>query len=178
MRDSDKPDPLELQNLGAFARVDGFVKIGDFEGSAKGQGHDGWSTLVGLRLDVQRATGSFIGSDKAVGSVQFAPIAVRKFIDGASPKVFKSCLDGRKHPKVQIHVTRTIGGKPQVAVEIELEEVNVSAYRVDDGAVVAEEEPATDTTELRFHKMTYTVHKFDQSGNSQGKVQETYTVGS
>lgn len=163
-----------------FARVAGFVKIGDFEGSATAAGHEGWSPLVGLRLGAERVTGSFISSDKAVGSVSFDAIAVHKVIDGSSVKAFKACLDGRKLPKVQIHVTTTIAGKPCVTFECELEDVNVSAYGIGDavGDAIDAALTPTDTVEFRFHKLTMTVNKFDATGASKGKVQESYTVGS
>ena len=165
---------------GRFSRVAGFVKVGDFEGSATAEGHEGWSTLVGLRFGAERVTGSFISSDKAVGSVSCDAVAVHKFIDPSSVKSFKACIDGRKLPKVQIHVTTTIAGKPRVTFECELEDVNVSAYGIGDALDDAADGALapTDTVEFRFHKITLTVNKFDSAGASKGKVQESYTVGS
>lgn len=165
---------------GRFARVEGFVKIGDFEGSATAEGHEGWTSILGLQLGVERITGSFISSDKAVGSVLFDSIAVLKLIDAVSAKAFKSCLDGRKIPKVQIHVLTMLAGKPRVTLELELEEVNISGYAIGDsaeGRSASGLEPS-DTVEFRFHKVTMTVNKFDSTGASKGKVQEAYTVGS
>jgi len=165
---------------GRFSRVTGFVKVGDFEGSAAAEGHEGWSVLVGLRFGAERVTGSFISSDKAVGSVSCDAVAVHKFIDPSSVKSFKACIDGRKLPKVQIHMTTTIAGTPRVTFECELEDVNVSAYGIGDsldGAADGALTP-TDTVEFRFHKMTLTVNKYDSAGASKGKVQESYTVGS
>lgn len=165
---------------GRFARIDGFVRVGDFEGSATADGHEGWSNVLGLRLGVERVTGSFISSDKSVGSVRFDSIAVLKVIDASSVKAFKACIDGRKIPKVQIHVLTTLGGKPRVTLEIELEDVNVCGYEIGgslDGQSPMGLEP-TDVVEFRFHKVTMTVNKFDATGGSKGKVQEAYTVGS
>lgn len=163
-----------------FARVAGFVKIGDFEGSATTAGHEGWSPLVGLRLGARRVTGSFISSDKAIGSVSFDTVAVLKSIDPASVKAFKACLDGRKLPKAQIHVTTTIAGAARVTFECDLEDVNVSGYGIGDSIVEQGSGvlSPTDTVEFRFHKITLTVNKFDATGASKGKVQESYTVGS
>jgi len=165
---------------GRFARVAGFVKVGDFEGSATGQGHEGWSTLLGLRLGVERVAGSFISSDKSVGSVSFDAVAVHKLIDASSVKAFKACLDGRKLPKVQIHVTTTIAGKPRVTFQCDLDDVNVSAYGIGDTVDDAANDALapSDYVEFRFHKATLTVNKYDATGISQGKVQESYTVGS
>lgn len=163
-----------------FAAIDGFVKIGDFEGSATGQGHDGWSCLRGMRLCVERTTGSFISSDKAVGSVRFESIAVLKTIDGTSPKVFKACIEGKKIPKVQVHVVTIVAGKPFVTLEIELEDVNVSGYAISDsaGCPAPAGPDALDEVDFRCHKIKFTVNKYDEKGGSKGKVQEEYTVGS
>lgn len=179
MRDPlDPPGPPTLSDPGAFARLDGFVKIGDFEGMSAAQGHEGWSPLVGLRMNVERITGSFVTSDKAVGSVQFDPIGVVKPLDTASPKTLKASLDGRKIPKVSIHVVTMLNGKPLVTTEIDLEDVNVSAYRVCQAVSATGQVQATDVAEFRFHKLTVTVHKTDAAGMSKGKVQESYTFGS
>lgn len=178
---ADDPDNASQSGgAGRFAAIDGFVKIGDFEGSATSHGHEGWSCLRGMRLCVERTTGSFISSDKAVGSVRFESIAVLKSIDGTSPKAFKACIEGKKIPKVLVHVVNVVAGKPAVTAEIELEDVNISGYAISDsaGCPAPSGPDALDEVDFRCHKIKYTVNKYDEKGGSKGKVQEEYTVGS
>ena len=57
-RSSDSDRPPWVQGGPVLSSVEGFVKIGDFEGPAEDSKHQGWSVLLGLHVSVARTTGS------------------------------------------------------------------------------------------------------------------------
>ena len=176
-RSSDSDRPPWVQGGPVLSSVEGFVKIGDFEGPAEDSKHQGWSVLLGLYVSVALTTGSFITSGQQVGSTQVWHVIVAKRCDGATPKTFKHCATGQKIPKVQIHICSEIAGKPQVTTEIELSDVQVARNEIGGAAGL----PAEEQMELvgfAFGKIAWTFNKMDSQAASQGKVSESYTVGS
>ena len=161
----------------ALSPVEGFVKIGDFEGAADDPQHQGWSPLFGLHAVVSRATGSFIGSSQQVGSTRFGDVTVAKRFDGASPKSQQACASGQKLQKVQIHVCSEVGGKPRVTTEIELSDVLVTRHEVA-GVAGLGNSLQMELVSFAFGKIAWTFNKMDAKGTAQGKVAESFTVGS
>ena len=160
---------------GPFTRVDGFAKIGDFEGSADDPQHAGWSPIIGLHASVVRSSGSFITSGQPVGSTRFSPVTIAKPFDGSSPKSQKACATGQKLSKVQLHVCTEVGGKPRVTTEIELTDVLVCRHEVGSVPNLAADQ-AVELVSFAFGKIAWTFNKLDAKGGSQGKVSESHTV--
>ncbi len=164
----------------------GFVKIGDFEGGSADSQHVGWSDIIGLDCEITRKIGSFIKSQNAVGSTELSDVCVVKMVDGATPKIQKACATGQKLSKVTIHVISAINGQSKVTLEYELQDAIVAKYGI--GSWAASEEGAMTGRQpggmpvervcFSFAKVSWTFHKMDAAGNSQGKIQESYTVGS
>jgi type VI secretion system Hcp family effector len=167
-----------LERLGSviLSPVEGFVKIGDFEGAADDPQHQGWSPLLGLHAAVTRATGSFISSSQQVGSTRFSDVTVAKCFDGASPKSQQACASGQKLQKVQIHVCSEVGGKPRVTTEIELSDVLVTRHEVT-GVTGLGDGRQMELVSFAFGKISWTFNKMDGKGTAQGKVAESFTVG-
>jgi type VI secretion system Hcp family effector len=164
----------------------GFIKIGDLEGGSADVQHVGWSDIVGLDCEITRKIGSFIKSQNPVGSTELSDVCVVKLIDGSTPKIQKACASGQKLPKVVIHVISVVNGQSKVTLEYEIHDVIVSQYAIGSRAS-AEGNSSTNRHEdgrplervcFSFAKISWTFHKMDVTGNSQGKIQESYTVGS
>lgn len=170
----------------ANACLSGFVKIGDFEGGSAEAQHVGWSDIVGLDCEIHRKIGSFIKSQNPVGSTELSDVCVVKVVDGTTPKIQKACASGQKLSKVTIHVISAINGQSRVTLEYELHDAIVARYEIGAGASSADGSTAggllggmpVERVCFGFAKIGWTFHKMDAAGNSQGKIQESYTVGS
>ena len=165
--------------------LSGFVKIGDFEGGSANAQHGGWSDIIGLDCEITRKIGSFIKSENPVGSTELSDVCVVKLIDGSTPKIQKACASGQKISKVVIHVVSVINGQSKVTLEYELQDAIVAQYAI--GSKASSDRTSTGRQEndtpvervcFSFAKVSWTYHKMDALGNSQGKIQESYTVGS
>jgi len=165
--------------------LNGFIKIGDFEGGSADVQHSGWSDITGLECEITRKVGSFIQSQNPVGSTELSDVCVLKLIDGSTPKIQKACASGQKLSKVVIHVTSIINGQSKVTLEYELQDAIVAQYSIgsrassDSGSSTSQQENGTPLERVcfSFAKISWTFHKMDALGNSQGKIQESYTVG-
>jgi len=166
--------------------LNGFIKIGDFEGGSADVQHSGWSDITGLECEITRKVGSFIQSQNPVGSTELSDVCVLKLIDGSTPKIQKACASGQKLSKVVIHVTSIINGQSKVTLEYELQDAIVAQYSIgsrassDSGSSTSQQENGTPLERVcfSFAKISWTFHKMDALGNSQGKIQESYSVGS
>lgn len=160
----------------------GFIKIGDFEGGSFDAQHVGWSDIMGLECEITRKIGSFIKSQNPVGSTELSDVCVLKVIDGSTPKLQKACASGQKLSKVVIQVVSAINGQAKVTLEYELQDAIVARYAIGSPAASASGSPVGGTPVERvcfaFAKVSWTFHKMDASGNSRGKIEESYTVGS
>ncbi len=174
-RPSASPSDRVTGETGPFTRVDGFVKIGDFEGSADDPQHAGWSPIIGLHASVVRSSGSFITSGQPVGSTRFGPVTIAKPFDGSSPKTQKACATGQKLSKVQLHVCTEVGGKPRVTTEIELTDVLVCRHEIASAPPIASDQ-AVELVSFAFGKIAWTFNKLDAKGGGQGKVSESHTI--
>jgi type VI secretion system secreted protein Hcp len=166
--------------------LNGFIKIGDFEGGSADNQHAGWSDITGLDCEITRKIGSFIKSQNPVGSTELSDVCVLKLIDGSTPKIQKACASGQKLSKVVIHVTSVVNGQSKVTLEYELQDAIVAQYAIgskassDSGSSTSRQEggPPLERVCFSFAKISWTFHKMDALGNSQGKIQESYAVGS
>ena len=164
----------------------GFIKVGDLEGGSADSQHSGWSEITGVGCAIERKIGSFIKSQNPVGSTELSDVCVVKVVDCATPKIQKACATGQKLSKVEIHVVATINGHSKVTLEYKMEDAIVAQYAIgskassDSGASTSRQEdgPPLERVCFSFAKISWTFHKMDAAGNSQGKIQESYTVGS
>jgi type VI secretion system Hcp family effector len=169
----------------ANSNLIGFIKIGDLEGGSADSQHSGWSEITGVGCAIERKIGSFIKSQNPVGSTELSDVCVVKVVDCATPKIQKACATGQKLSKVEIHVVATINGQSKVMLEYKMEDAIVAQYALGSGAST-QDAPALEQTGgmllervcFSFAKINWTFHKMDAAGNSQGKIQESYTVGS
>jgi type VI protein secretion system component Hcp len=87
---------------------------------------------------------------------------------------------------VVIHVTSIINGQSKVTLEYELQDAIVAQYSIgsrassDSGSSTSPQENGSPLERVcfSFAKISWTFHKMDALGNSQGKIQESYSVGS
>jgi len=122
----------------------------------------------------------------SIAGISSGNVCVVKVIDGSTPKIQKACASGHKLSKVVIHVISIIDGQSKVTLEYELQDAIVSQYAICSRASSNSESP-TDWQEdgtprervcFSFATISWTHHKMDALGNSPGKIQESYTVGS
>ena len=155
----------------------GYVKLGDIEGEATDSKHEGWSILHRFCVPIVRTTGGYQQRERAVGSTGLGDAIVVKDVDSASVKIQKACATGQLLPKVQVNLCTTENGTSQVYLSYEFENVIIVGYDLQD-MVGSEQLYVCERVSLSYNKVTWTYVKFDKSGKSQGKVTDSYTVGS
>lgn len=129
-----------------------YMKIEGITGTGKGT-HAGWIVLESAQLGVHRQLTSpnGTGTNREASTPAVSEILVTKLSDSASSALFQMSLWGQGK-KIIIHFTRTDGGAPYMAIE--LENVLISSYSVSGHGGTAEKRPM-ETFSLNFTKITY-----------------------
>jgi type VI secretion system secreted protein Hcp len=123
-------DALGLDGLA----VDMFLKIEGIEGesTAAGDGHEDWIVIESFGWGGSNS-GSATGRSRQRGGTTFSDVSVVKTVDGASPKLYLACAQGKHFPKAEIHLVSS--GDARVPYMIyELENVMITSVSVSHSA--------------------------------------------
>lgn len=106
-----------------------------------------------------------IGAGGGTGKVQIQEIPISKYMDKASPTLFKKCCDGTHFSEVVIHQRKKAGDKPIVFAKTTLKKVTVTHYSAGghDGTTLVNENITLAFEEV---KIEYTEQKPDGTKGS------------
>lgn len=155
----------------------GFVKLGDFEGEATDSAHTGWSILNHLSAPITRTTGGFQQRERPTGATSLGDVVLIKDLDSASVKIQKACATGQLIPSVQVALCTMVGESAAPFLTYEFENVIITGYDLQNSEATSRILPFERVT-LSYTKVTWTYTKYDTMGKSQGKVSDSYTIGS
>jgi type VI secretion system secreted protein Hcp len=106
--------------------VDMFIKIGDIKGESTDDKHKDEIDVLSWSLGATQAGTSGHGGGGGAGKVQLQDLTFTKYIDKATPTLFKLCCSGTHIDKVLLTV-RKAGGTALEYLKISLEEAIVSS---------------------------------------------------
>src|SRR5689334_6431730 len=106
--------------------VDMFIKIGDVKGESTDDKHKGEIDVLSWSWGATQAGTSGIGGGGGAGKVQLQDLTITKYIDKASPTLFKMCCDGTHIPSTVL-VVRKAGGTALEYLKITLDTAIVTS---------------------------------------------------
>jgi type VI secretion system secreted protein Hcp len=144
--------------------VDMFIKIDDIKGEALDDKHKGEIDVLSWSWGMTQSGTAHLGSGGGAGKVHVNDLSITKYVDRASPILFKQCASG-KHLKTAVLVVRKAGGKPLEYLKITMEDLLVSA--VSTGGSGGDDK-LTENVTLNFArvKLEYVPQKPDGSGDA------------
>jgi type VI secretion system secreted protein Hcp len=130
--------------------VDMYLKLDDVKGEAKGSGHKeeidilSWSWIA-----AQQGTGS-TGGGSGSGKIESLDIEVKKWVDRASPVLYKYCCKGT-HLNEALITVRKAGDTPLEYMKVTLRGIIITGFTT--GAVVPGDDRLQETVRLNFKKV-------------------------
>lgn len=149
--------------------VDMFLELSEIPGESQKQDHEThWDLLSFSYGVVQHGSFDIGGKGGGSGKAEFQDISIVKWVDKASPVIFKSCASGKHFDKATIHV-RKAGEHPMEYLKIELENLIISSVH-NSGAAAADDLPV-ESVMMNCAKITeyYTEQMADGSKGSQSQ---------
>jgi type VI secretion system secreted protein Hcp len=107
--------------------VDMFIKIGDIKGESTDSKHKGEIDVLSWSWGASQSGSAGIGGGGGAGKVQLQDLTITKYIDKATPTLFKMCCDGTHIEKDTILTVRKAGGTALEYLKITLQKTMVSS---------------------------------------------------
>jgi len=106
--------------------VDMFIKIGDIKGESTDSKHANEIDVLSWSWGASQSGSAHMGGGAGSGKVQIQDLTLTKYVDAASPTLFKMCCDG-SHIKAAKLTVRKAGKDPLEYLKISIEDAIVSS---------------------------------------------------
>jgi type VI secretion system Hcp family effector len=173
-RSSERPDDARSPGNSI---MQGYIKVGDFDGDSSDASHQGWSVLLSLSAHLSHAVGPYAhGDSKAKVAVAVGDIGVVKQLDSASVKIQRALVNREPIAKVEIHLCGISPNGHEPFLAYELSEVFVTSYTFTPQIDAFSSMPS-ESLSFAFKKIKWTFSKMSGDGKKQGKVTHEHRVG-
>jgi type VI secretion system secreted protein Hcp len=134
--------------------VDMFLRIDSLEGESEDKTHKGEIQIVGWSWEASQTGTSGRGGGSGAGKVEHQDIQIRKFVDRASPVLYKLCCMGQ-HIKSADLTVRKAGGEALEYLVIHLEDLLITSFKL---GGEPKEDQVLETLSINFTRaaITYT----------------------
>lgn len=109
--------------------VDMFLRIDTLEGESEDKTHKGEIQIVGWSWEAAQTGTSGSGGGSGAGKVEHQDIEIRKFVDRASPVLYKLCAMGQHIASADLTV-RKAGGEALEYLIIHLEDLLITSFKL------------------------------------------------
>jgi type VI secretion system secreted protein Hcp len=150
--------------------VDIFLKVDGIEGEATDVNHKDEIEVVSWSLGVEQPAAPPPGSGGASGRARIGDLAVVKYVDKASPHLFRRCVKGTHIPTVALAQRKSGAGNVHF-LTITLNEVLVT--RMNDASDGGR---PTESVSFSFGKVTYTYVPLKPNGQPDTPVTLRWNV--
>jgi type VI secretion system secreted protein Hcp len=106
--------------------VDMFIKIGDVKGESTDDKHKNEIDVLSWSWGATQSGTAGIGGGGGAGKVQLQDLTITKYIDKASPTLFKMCCDGT-HIGTSVLTVRKAGGSALEYLKLTLDKAIVTS---------------------------------------------------
>lgn len=110
--------------------VDMFLRIESIEGEAEDHAHGGEIAVLGWSWAAKQTGTSGVGGGSGAGKVEHQDIEIRKYVDRASPVLYKLCAKGQHVPSADLTVRKAGGDEALEYLKIRLEDLLITSYEV------------------------------------------------
>lgn len=142
--------------------VDMFIKIGSIEGESQDAKHAKDIDVLAWSWGASNSGTTHMGGGGGSGKVNVQDLSLTKYVDKASPNLFKAVCNGEHIPEATL-VVRKAGKTPLEYIKIKMNDILVSSYSTGGSGG---EDRLTENVTLNFAKVevVYTPQKKDGSG--------------
>ncbi len=140
--------------------VDAFLKFGSIDGDSKVAGHEDEIEVLGWSWGAHQSGTMHRGRGGGAGKVSVQDITINKWVDQATPNLWKLCCNGKHEDEAVLTIRKAGGDSPVEYLKITMEEVLISDLQTGSGAG---DEDVTETISLNFakFKLEYTPQEGD-----------------
>src|SRR5215471_4722574 len=107
--------------------VDMFIKIGNVKGESQDKDHGKEIDLISWSWGASQAGSGGVGGGGGSGKVQVQDLQIVKYVDNATPTLFKMCCDGTHIDSVVLTVRKAGGDKSLEYLTIALDTAIISS---------------------------------------------------
>ena len=151
-----------------------YMKFDGVDGEATDRDHKGWSDLASFSQAITRPSGNAAtGATRRRGSATLGDIVCVKELDKAGPKIAESVCTGKVFPKVEIHLTKSLGsGGRVVYYTYELKNVQVTSYQISS----SDSDHPVEELALNFTEIKTVYTEYDAQGRKKGNIEYSWKV--
>ena len=147
--------------------VDMFLRIDSLEGESEDSKHKGEIDVLSWSWAAAQAGTSGSGGGSGTGKVEVQDIEIKKYVDRASPVLYKLCAKGEHIPSADLTVRKAAGGSEALEyLKIRLEDLLITSYRAGD----TEGDRVLETIRINFSRGGITYTPQDAKGAGLAKV--------
>ena len=157
--------------------VEIFLSLDDVEGESAKNGFQGKIDLLNYSWVSSQSATRQHGTGGGSGQANVGDISISKYMDKATPIMYKALLDGKHFNKGKITVRKVTGGKPLDYLTIEMDEIIISSYQTGGGSGSDDRIYENMTLNFRAFKMEYIVQEGSGAGTAKVPVQYDISVG-
>jgi type VI secretion system secreted protein Hcp len=154
--------------------ADIFLKLDGIEGESKDSKHPNEIQLQSFSWGASNPHSAAQGTGQGVGKVSVQDLHFTKYIDKASPKLFKHCAMG-EHINKGTLVARKAGKDQQEYLKVSLDEVFVTSYQLGDSNGTDGQLPMEQIS-LSFTKVEVDYKPQQKDGTLGGSVKAHWDV--
>ena len=144
--------------------VDMFIKIGDIKGESVDHAHKDEIDVLSWSWGMSQQGSSHHGGGGGTGKVNVQDLSFTKFLDKASPNIYKFCCNGKHYPEATLTV-RKAGEKPVEYMILKLTDVLISS--VSTGGSGGDDR-LTENVTLNFGKVKVSYQPQKKDGSKDG----------
>ncbi len=145
--------------------TDIFLKFGDIDGDSKVAGHEDEIEVLSWSWGAHQSGTMHRGRGGGSGKVSVQDITINKWVDQATPNLWKLCCNGKHEDEAVLTFRKAGGDEPVEYLVLTLEDVMVSDIQT---GSTSDDERVTETITLNFakFKMEYTPQEDDGSSGA------------
>jgi len=144
--------------------VDMFIKLGDIKGESVDHAHKDEIDVLSWSWGMSQQGSSHHGGGGGTGKVNVQDLSFTKFLDKASPNIYKFCCNGKHYPEATLTV-RKAGEKPLEYMILKLTDVLISS--VSTGGSGGDDR-LTENVTLNFGKVKVSYQPQKKDGSKDG----------
>ena len=151
---------------------DMFLKIGDIKGESTDGVHKGEVEVLAWSWGVSQSGTMHVGTGGGAGKANFQDVSITKYVDRASPALWKHVATGSHVPEAVL-VVRKAGGTPLEYIRITMKECLITSISTGGSGG---EDRLTENISINFARvqLDYVPQKEDGSGDAE--INMTYNI--
>jgi len=154
--------------------VDMFIKIGDIKGESQDAAHKDEIDVLAWSWGGSQSGTTHMGAGGGSGKVSVQDLSLTKWVDKASPILFKTMCEGG-HIKECVLVVRKAGGKPVEYIKLTLSDAIITSISTGGSGG---EDRLTEHVSINFAKFKFDYVPQKNDGSAQTPITMSWNIAS